>query len=64
MAASRHLRSLLRPFASVSFGLPWRTFTLSCPLQPGIWLLRRLRPPVRALAVSRPITGFNGVGVP
>jgi hypothetical protein len=34
--------------------LPWRTFTLSVPLQPGIWLLRRLRPPFHTLAFSRP----------
>ena len=54
MAAYRHLLSLPHPFASVWFGLPWRTFTLSWPLQPGIWLLRRRRPPLRALAVSRP----------
>src|SRR5207247_1094484 len=64
LAAYRHLLSLLHPFASVWFGLPWRTFTLSWPLQPGIWLLRRLRPPLRALAVSRPIAGLSGAGVP
>jgi hypothetical protein len=64
MAAYRHLLSLLHPFTSVSFGLPWRTFTLSWPLQPGLWLLRRLRPPLRALAFSRPIAGLSGAGVP
>ena len=32
----------------------WRTFTMSGPLQPGPGLLRRLRPPVRTLAFSRP----------
>ena len=50
----RHLLSPLHPFVLFSFGLPWRTFTLSWPLQPGIWLLRRLRPPCRARAFSRP----------
>jgi hypothetical protein len=34
--------------------LSWRTFTLSRPLQSGLWLLRRLRPPCRTLAFSRP----------
>jgi hypothetical protein len=32
----------------------WRTFTMSRLLQPGFRLLRRLRPPVRTLAFSRP----------
>jgi hypothetical protein len=35
-------------------GLPWRTFTISRPLQPGRRLVRRLRPPVHPLAFSRP----------
>src|SRR5260221_11911458 len=34
--------------------LPWRTFTVSRSLQPGIWLLRRLRRLSRPLAFSRP----------
>ena len=38
---------------SVRLDLPWRTFTLSWPLQPGVWLLRRLRPLSRTLAFSR-----------
>jgi hypothetical protein len=38
---------------SVRLDLPWRTFTLSWPLQPGVWLLRRLRPLSRTLAVAR-----------
>jgi hypothetical protein len=55
MVAYRHLLSSLHPFARSLCSLPWRTFTLSRPLQPGLWLLRRLRPPSRALAVSRPL---------
>jgi hypothetical protein len=35
-------------------GVPWRSFTLSMPLQHGLWLLRRLRPPSRPRAFSRP----------
>src|SRR5262245_41897627 len=50
----RHLPSSLGPFASFLTGLPWRSFTLSWPLPPGVWLLRRLRPPSRTLAFSRP----------
>ena len=38
---------------SVRLDLPWRTFTLSWPLQPGVWLLRRLRPLSRTLAFWR-----------
>jgi len=34
--------------------LSWRSFTMSRPLQPGVGLLRRLRPPARTLALSRP----------
>lgn len=64
MDASRHLHSVLHPFACLWVGLPWRTFTLSWRLQPGVWLLRRIRPPSRALAFSRPIAGQGGVGVP
>jgi hypothetical protein len=37
--------------------LSWRTFTVSRPLQPGIRLLRRLRPPAHTLALSRPAAG-------
>jgi hypothetical protein len=40
----RHLLSSLNPFIGVSLDLPWRSFTLSQPLQTGLWLLRRLRP--------------------
>ena len=36
MGAYRHLRSPLRPFACISCSLPWRTFALSGPLQPGL----------------------------
>src|SRR5215213_2191853 len=57
MGAYRHLPSALHPFACRSLGLPWRSFTMSCPLQPGVGLLRRLRPPVRTLAFSRPPLG-------
>ena len=38
---------------SVRLDLPWRTFTVSWPLQPGVWLLRRLCPLSRPLAFSR-----------
>ena len=44
--------------------LSWRTFTLSLPLPQGIWLLRRLRPPARTLAFSRPVSRLSGLGVP
>ncbi len=54
VAKDRHLLSPLHPFASLLTGFPWRTFTLSGPLQPGIWLLRRLRPLGHPLAFSRP----------
>jgi len=64
MAASRHLHSALHPFTCLWTGFPWRTFTMSCPLQSRIRLLRRLRPPLRALAFSRPIAGLSGAGVP
>jgi len=50
----RHLLSSPHPLTSILTGLPWRSFTLSWPLQPGIGLLRRLRPPSRTLAFSRP----------
>ena len=49
-----HLPSSLHPLTSLLTGLPWRTFTVSQLLQPGVWLLRRLRPPRRTLACSRP----------
>jgi len=45
---------LIRMASRVRVFLSWRTFTLSGPLQPGIWPLRRLRPPSRTLAFSRP----------
>ena len=64
MVAYRHLLSARHPFAGRSVGLPWRTFTVSCPLPAGVWLLRRLRPPVRMLACSHPLPGQGGVGVP
>ena len=55
----------MRMFAAAhTTSRPWRTFTLSAPLQRGVWLLRRLRPPSRALACSRPLAGPDGVGVP
>jgi hypothetical protein len=41
---------------------PWRTFTLSGPLQTGLWLLRRLRPPQRSLAFSRLLARLASVG--
>ena len=64
MTVSCHLHSALHPFACLWVGFPWRAFTVSVPLQPGVWLLRRLRPPFHALAFSRPIPGQGGVGVP
>jgi hypothetical protein len=39
--------------------LSWRTFTLSAPLQRGLWLLRRLRPPHHTLAFSGPAKAGN-----
>ena len=50
-----HLLSLAHGLAFRSLDLPWRTFTLSSPLQAGIWLLRRLCPLSRPLAFSRPL---------
>jgi hypothetical protein len=64
MTVSRHLHSALHPFTRLWVGFSWRAFTLSVPLQPGIWLGSRLRPPFHALAFSRPITGQAGLGVP
>jgi len=55
--AYRHLLSSLRLFASLFSDLPWRTFTLSVPLQEGVRLLCRLRPLSRTLAFSRPLAG-------
>jgi hypothetical protein len=49
-----HLLSSLHLLACRSTGLSWRTFTMSRSLQASLGLLRRLRPPVRALAFSRP----------
>jgi len=40
--------------SKVHTGPAWRTFALSRPLQPGIWLLCRLRPLASALAFSCP----------
>ncbi len=53
--AYRHLLSSLRLFAPLFLDLPWRTFTLSAPLQRGLWLRRRLGPPSRVLACSHPL---------
>jgi len=53
--AYRHLLSSLRLFAPLFTDLPWRTFTLSAPLQRGVWLLRRLGPLSRVLAFSHPL---------
>ena len=50
----RHLLSSPYPLTSILTGVPWRSFTVSWPLQPGVGLLRRLRPPSRTLAFSRP----------
>ncbi len=63
MLPSSAFRSCIRLLAFWT-GLPWRTFTVSRPLQPSVGLLRRLRPPFHALAFSRPISGQGGVGVP
>jgi hypothetical protein len=52
--AYRHLLSSLRLFVPLFKDVPWRTFTVSAPLQHGVWLRRRLRPPVRTLAFSCP----------
>src|SRR5215470_6433938 len=49
-----HLLSSPHPLTSILTGLPWRSFTLSWPLQPGLGLLRRLRPPSRTRAFWRP----------
>jgi len=62
--AYRHLLSSLHLFAPLFKDIPWRTFTLSVPLQDGIWLLRRLRPLSRPLAFSRPRTGQSGMRFP
>jgi hypothetical protein len=51
----RHMLSLAHGLAFLSLDLPWRTFTLSSPLQAGIWLLRRLCPLSRPLAFWRPL---------
>ena len=40
-------------WSSVHLDLPWRTFTLSFPLQKSIGLLRRLRPLTCPLAFLR-----------
>jgi hypothetical protein len=64
MDAPRHLPSALGPLTCLWIGVPWRSFTMSRPLQPSVGLLRRLCPPFHALAFLRPITGQGGVGVP
>jgi hypothetical protein len=52
-----HLLSPVHDLAFLSLDLPWRAFTLSSPLQAGIWLLRRLCPLSRTLAFWRPLQG-------
>ena len=55
----------VRVYKTVSVHHAWRTVTLSPSLPPGIWLLRRLRPPARTRALSCPPPGgTSGVGVP
>ena len=50
---------------AVSVHHAWRTCTLSPALPRGVWLLRRLRPPSRTLALSCPTkVGRSGMGVP
>ena len=51
----RHLHSLVYCLTFILFNLPWRTFTMSCPLRPGVWLLRRLCPLNRSLAFLGPL---------
>jgi hypothetical protein len=46
------------------FFLSWQSFTMSRPLQPGVGLLRCLRPPSHTLAFSRPLARRGSVGVP
>jgi hypothetical protein len=53
----RHLLSPVHCLAFIAKDLPWRTFTMSRPLQPSVGLLRRLRPLSRPLAFSRPLRG-------
>jgi len=60
--ACHHLLSSLHLFASLFKDFPWRTFTLSAPLQRGLWLRRRLRPPVRTLAFSCPTEAGKAAG--
>src|SRR5262249_36836073 len=61
----RHLLSLLPLLTLMLFSFPWPTFTLSPPLQRGIWLLRCLRPPARKVAFSRPTqVGAPGLEFP
>ena len=52
--SSHHLPSSTHPFFLASSVFPWRTFTISPLLQPGIRLLCRLRPLSRMLAFSHP----------
>ena len=58
-AMPENKNSLLKTFSFVkvysSQSLSWRTFVMSSPLQTGIWLLCRLRPPSCTLAFSRPL---------
>ena len=57
-AVPGNTNSLLMTFfdlkADLTQSLSWQTFTVSAPLQLGIWLLRCLRPLSCALAFSRP----------
>src|SRR5216684_5637580 len=62
--SSRHLPSLVNPFLPISGSFPWRTFTMSLPLQQSVRLLRRLRPLCHTLACSRPLAGQGGLRVP
>lgn len=61
-SSCRPLLSSLHLLTILLFSLPWRTFTVSQPLQLGIWLVRRLRPPVRALAFSSPTKAGPAAG--
>jgi hypothetical protein len=61
----RPLLSALPLLTIIWFGVPWRTCTLSRPLPPGLWLLRRRRPPARPRACARPPPGGEtGLEVP
>jgi len=63
--SSRLTSPLLQGMSCVRVLLSWRAFTLSASLQRGLRLLRRLRPPLRTLAFSRPVrTGEANVEFP